>query len=254
MAAAVTTATARTANETVFTAELPRNNGYSILISDKARRCSSIESAFKRCARVLFGSTRSAALAFAMAQSYCLAVKHFSPSCKVAATSEAASLLEKPVLVFAGNGVVRDGSRGALTGAGDKSSGGGVATGGAVAVAIGGSKMGAGATGGAATDGTAIAGSGWVVVTGAVTVKGDDGRLPATRIAPAAIAPASTTVRPARRPMRNGSLRSPAAAAPGMDRSERSSPSCARNSATLCGRSSGFTASARSRARKNSAV
>src|SRR5262245_43983584 len=166
------------------------NNDYSILISDKARRCASIASAFKRCARVLLGSTRSAALAFAMAQSYCLAVKHFSPSCKVAATSEAASLPEKPLVVgdcFAGGGVVRAGSRGAITGAGDNSSASGVATGGAVtgAVAIGGSKMGAGARGGAATDGTVIAGSGWVVVTGAVTVKGDDGRLPATRIAPA---------------------------------------------------------------------
>src|SRR5262245_12411549 len=157
-----------------------------------------------------------------MAQSYCLAVKHFSPSCKVAPTSEAASLLEKPVLVgdcFAGGGVARAGSRGAIAGAGDSSSRGGVATGGAVtgAVATGGSKMGAGGTGGAATDGTVTAGSGLVVVTGAVTVKGDDGRLPATRIAPTAIAPASRAVRAAKRPVRSGSLGSPAVPAPCVD-------------------------------------
>src|SRR5262249_3988830 len=77
----------------------------------------------------------------------------FSPSCKVAATSEAASLLEKPVLVgdcFAGGGVARAGSRGAIAGAGDSSSRGGGATGGAVtgAVAIGGSQIKCGANGG----------------------------------------------------------------------------------------------------------
>src|SRR4051812_30993498 len=70
-------------------AGLPQDNIYSILICLIARCCSSAAAVFSCSAGALPGSTCSAASAFAIAQSYCLARKHFSPSCRNAATSEA---------------------------------------------------------------------------------------------------------------------------------------------------------------------